>query len=106
MSGSDEAGPSGWSPNTISPAQCRAGRALLDWSAGDLAAKVGLDERFVRAFESNTGDPSSGQVEALRSALMRAGVVFTNGNSPGVRLVSRGGDEGTRLDDLTTDNDR
>ena len=106
MSGSDEAGPSNWPSAAISPAQCRAARALLGWSAADLAAKVGLEERFVRAFESDTGDPASGQIEALRSSLMRAGVIFTDGDSLGVRLGKRGGEEGTRLDELTTDNDR
>ena len=37
---------------------------------------------------------------------MREGVVFTEGD--GVRLSGRqkGGDEGTRLGDLTTENDR
>mgnify|MGYP004721571565 CR=1 FL=1 len=106
MSGSDEGEASGRSPNTMTPGQCRAGRAMIDWSAGELAAKAGLDEALVRNFAGGLGDPPSGQIEALRSALMRAGVVFTNDGSAGVRLGHRGADEGTRLDSLTTENDR
>ncbi len=109
MTGSDEAGASGYGGdalNTIGPGQSRAARGLLGWSAADLARASGLDEGFVTGFEAGRGDPASGQIEALRSALMREGVVFTDGD--GVRLSERqrGGDEGTRVDALTTENDR
>ncbi|WP_238258091.1 helix-turn-helix domain-containing protein [Methylobacterium gnaphalii] len=93
-------------PSTMTPAQCRAARAMINWSTGDLAAKVGLDEALVRSFEKGMGDTPSGQIEALRSALVRAGVIFTNDGSAGVRLGQSGADEGTRLDSLTTENDR
>ncbi len=106
MTGSDESGPSGMSPNTMSSAQSRAARALLNWSQDDLAAKVGLGVAFVRNFESGGIDAASGQVEALRSALMAAGIVFSEDGSAGVRLTGRGGEEGTRVDALTTENDR
>lgn len=106
MSRSDEAAASGRSPNTMTPGQCRAARALIDWSSADLAAKVGLAEAFVRDFEAGHSDPSSGAIEALRSALMKAGVVFINGESAGVRLGRQGSDEGIRLDALTSENDR
>lgn len=106
MTGSDESGHAASTPNTIVPAQSRAARGLLGWSEAELAAKVGLDEGFVRDFEAGAGDPASGQIEALRSALMQAGLVFTGDGSAGVRLGGRGGDEGTRADALTTENDR
>lgn len=105
MVGSDEGGQSGAAGMPMSAAQSRGARGLLGWSEADLAGKVGLDERFVRDFEGGYGDPPSGQVEALRSALMAAGVVFTDGDAAGVRLGQTGG-EGTRLDALTTENDR
>ncbi len=108
MTGSDEGVSSGASPNLMTPAQCRGARGLLGWSEADLAGRSGLDEGFVRGFETGTGDPASGQVEALRSALMQGGIVFTDGATPGVRVSEqqRGGNEGTRLGDLTTENDR
>ncbi|CAO4174704.1 XRE family transcriptional regulator [Methylorubrum populi] len=108
MTGSDEGVSSGTSPNTMTPAQSRAARGLLGWSEADLARRSGLDEGFIKGFEAGTGDPASGRIEALRSALMQGGIVFTDGVSPGVRLSEqqRGGNEGTRLDELTTENDR
>jgi transcriptional regulator with XRE-family HTH domain len=107
LTGSDEGVQSGWTSAPMSPAQSRAARGLLGWSEADLAAKVGLGEAFVRDFEAGRGDPASGQIEALRSALIAAGAVFSNGDSPGVRLERRSApDEGTRADDLTTENDR
>lgn len=106
MSGSDEGEASGRSANTMTPAQCRAGRALIGLSVGDLAAKVGFDEALVKDFEGGLNDPPSGTIEAIRSALTTAGVIFTDGDSAGVRLGQTGGDEGTRLDALNTENDR
>ncbi|AWN38814.1 helix-turn-helix domain-containing protein [Methylobacterium radiodurans] len=90
----------------MSPEQSRAARGLLGWSEADLARKVGLDERLVHDFEAGYGDPPAGQIAALRSALAAAGAVFTDLPSPGVRLDARGGSEGIRLQDLTTENDR
>ncbi|GJD76881.1 hypothetical protein NBEOAGPD_0082 [Methylobacterium gregans] len=106
MAGSDEGGQSGATNRPMAPEQSRAARGLLGWSEADLARKVGLDERLVRDFEAGYGDPPAGQIEALRSALASAGAVFTDLPSPGVRLDARGQGEGTRLQDLTTENDR
>ena len=72
-----------------------------------IAAKVGLDEQFVRDFESGYGDPPSGQIEALRSALCTAGAVFDDAPNPGVHLAAQAtADEGVRLGALTTETDR
>jgi len=106
LSGSDETGAGGGSANTITPAQSRAARGLLNWSSGELARRVGVDEGFVDGFEAGSGDPASGQIEALRSALMQAGIVFGEDADSGVRLSGQGRGEGTRLDALTTENDR
>ena len=107
MVGSDEGAQSGAHARPMSPAQSRAARGLLGWSEADLAAKVGVDERLVRDFEGGYGDPPSGRLEALRSAMSAAGAVFTDAPTAGVHLGERrGADEGTRLDALTTENDR
>lgn len=105
MAGSDEGGQSGAAPRPMSPVQSRAARGLLGWSEAELAGKAGLDAGFVRDFEAGHGDPPSGRVEVLRSALMAAGVAFTEDGSSGVRLGPAGG-EGIRADALTTENDR
>jgi hypothetical protein len=107
LAGSDEGAQSGTRTQVMSPAQSRAARGLLGWSEADLAAKVGLDARLVHDFEGGYGDPPSGQIEALRSALCTAGAVFTDAPTQGVHLADRPNpDEGTRPDALTTENDR
>jgi DNA-binding XRE family transcriptional regulator len=74
----------------LTPAQCRAARALLDWSRETLAesSKVGL--RTVVDFERGARDPRVLTKEALCRALEAAGVIFIaeNGEGPGVRLRS------------------
>jgi hypothetical protein len=111
VTGSDEGVQSGAAAPAMSPAQSRAARGLLGWSETDLAGKVGCDAALVRDFETGFGDPPSGQIEALRSALTTAGIVFTESPTPGVHLgeakgAGKGADEGTRLSNLTTENDR
>lgn len=74
----------------ITGAQIRAARALLKWTANDLADKAGIGVATIRRFETHDGVPS-GQVrilEILKSALEKAGVEFigTPDEGPGVRL--------------------
>ncbi|WP_426214361.1 XRE family transcriptional regulator [Methylobacterium sp. NFXW15] len=107
MTGSDEGVQSGEVPLVMTPAQSRAARGLLAWSEADLANKAGCDPSLVKTFESGYGDSPSGQIEVLRSAFTAAGIVFTESPMPGVRLgEAQGIDEGTRLGNLTTENDR
>jgi hypothetical protein len=59
---------------SISPAQCRAARALID---------------VVTEFENGGRIPSEGDLAAIRKALESAGVIFIEENGeggPGVRL--------------------
>ena len=70
--------------------QIRAARALLKWSAADLAEASGIGIATVRRLEVMDGVPS-GQVRvltALREALEEGGVEFigTPDHQPGVRL--------------------
>src|SRR5271154_6384814 len=72
----------------ISSAQMRAARALLRWSALDLAkaSKVGV-ATIRRAEVAEREIPvTTANEAALRRALEAAGVEFTNGDRPGVRL--------------------
>jgi DNA-binding transcriptional regulator YiaG len=75
----------------MSPAQCRAGRALLDMTQSQLAelAKLGLST--VVDFEKGRRQVSQAAVEIIQSALQGAGVEFIeeNGGGAGVRLRKR-----------------
>jgi transcriptional regulator with XRE-family HTH domain len=76
--------------NPITSAQIRAARALLRWSAEDLAraSAVGLTTiRRAELTESETSLTAANDL-AIRRALEAAGVEFIdeNGGGPGVRL--------------------
>jgi DNA-binding XRE family transcriptional regulator len=68
----------------ISPAQCRAARALLNWNQKTLADKTGVALKTVRAFETGRTKPLGVTRAALKQALEKAGVEFLDGD--GVRL--------------------
>ncbi len=69
------------------PAQCRAARALLDMTQTQLAALAGMGLSTVVDFERERRELSAAAVTAIQNALKRAGVEFTNGDQPGVRLT-------------------
>jgi len=75
----------------VSPSQCRAGRALLEITQTQLAASAGLGLSTVVDFEKERRQVAPESVEAVRRALVRAGVEFIdeNGGGPGVRLRNR-----------------
>jgi transcriptional regulator with XRE-family HTH domain len=71
---------------TISPEQSRAARGLLDWSQTELGTRANLSESTIRDFEKGRRVPTANNLAAIRSALESAGVEFTNGEEPGLRL--------------------
>jgi transcriptional regulator with XRE-family HTH domain len=75
----------------ITPAQCRAARALLDWSQQDLADKAAVGIVTVRQLESGAHRPRRATLNVVVGALESAGVEFIdeNGGGPGVRLRKR-----------------
>jgi transcriptional regulator with XRE-family HTH domain len=74
----------------INSAQIRAGRALLRWSAAELAKNSGVGVATIRRLELADGVPSSNArtLIALQKTLEAAGVEFVGslGEAPGVRL--------------------
>lgn len=72
----------------MSPAQCRAARALLGLEQGEVADKAGIARATLIDFEKGQRDPRAATVAAIRAALESAGVMFLaeNGGGPGVRL--------------------
>jgi len=75
----------------ISPAQCRAGRALLEMTQSGLAKLAGLGLSTVVDFEKQRRLVSTEAITAIQHALKLAGVEFIveNGGGPGVRLKRR-----------------
>lgn len=63
---------------TLSPTQCRAGRAILNWSVERLADEADVGRSKIRSFEGGKDlrVVTNANLAALRSALERAGVVF------------------------------
>jgi transcriptional regulator with XRE-family HTH domain len=76
--------------SSLSGAQIRAARALLKWSAADLARRSSLGVNTVRRAEAAKRETSltTANELAIRRALEAAGVEFIdrNGGGPGVRL--------------------
>jgi transcriptional regulator with XRE-family HTH domain len=70
----------------MTPAQCRAARALLDYDQASLASEASLGLSTVVDFERERRVVSAKAIAAIRAALEAAGVEFTNGVRPGVRL--------------------
>jgi len=67
------------------PLQCRMARAALGWGVRELAAAAKVSTDTVARFER--GDELKERtIDALQRALEAAGIEFTNGDQPGVRL--------------------
>ena len=80
-------------PSALFAAQIRAARALLRWSAEDLARAAALGANTIRRAEVMEGITSltAANERAIRQALETAGVEFIdeNGGGAGVRLRKR-----------------
>ena len=75
----------------IGGAQIRAARALLGWTAADLADQSGVTRFTIQRLEQSNGLPPSRSqtLDEIQRALEAAGVEFigTPDDGPGVRLV-------------------
>jgi len=82
-------------PERLTSAQIRAARALLRWSAVDLAEASSVAANTIRRAEVADGPTTLTAANdlAIRRAFEEAGVVFIeeNGDGAGVRLRKRSG---------------
>lgn len=71
----------------VSPEQCRAARALLNWTQAELAERVSISAVSIRAFEKG-GEMRDSNLKLIRMTFEAAGVTFIpeNGGGAGVRL--------------------
>ena len=70
----------------ITPAQCRAARAMLEWSRDGLAVAAKVARRTVVDFERGARRPYDRTLADIQRALEAAGIEFTDDDAPGVRL--------------------
>ena len=71
---------------TITGAQAKAARELIKWSQSKLAAETGVSLASIVKFEAGGQRPSMLDLSVVQRMLSDAGVEFTNGGQPGVRM--------------------
>ena len=70
----------------ITSAQCRAARGLVDMDQRMLADGAMVTPGVIIDFEKGRRVPTRNNLAAIQRVLEEAGVEFTNGDAPGVRL--------------------
>lgn len=77
--------------SVLTPAQCRAARALVAWSQDQLAEASGVAKATIANFELGKRTPYDRTLADIRAALEHGGVQFIpeNGGGAGVRLAKR-----------------
>jgi transcriptional regulator with XRE-family HTH domain len=71
---------------SFTPAQCRAARGLLGWSQVQLAEASKVATKTIADFERESRTPYDRTLADVQRAFEAAGVEFTNGGQPGVRM--------------------
>lgn len=71
--------------------QCRAARALLDWTQADLATAASVSPGTVRGFEAGRHVLHRATATAIRQALEAVGIVFIDAGPEGGEGVRRAG---------------
>lgn len=84
----------------MTPAQCKAARALADLTQPKLAELAGVGLSTVVDFERSRRAVSPEAIAVIQGALETAGVIFVpeNGQGVGVRLAKRSADDGSQSD--------
>ena len=71
----------------FSPDQLAAARQLLSrMSQEQLAAAADVSKVTIVSFETGQTIPHDSTLERIKDALERRGIIFTNGDTPGVKL--------------------
>lgn len=60
----------------ITAEQCKASRAILNWTHAELSAECGVSLRTIQEFERSTRRPNQTTLQALLAAFERAGIEF------------------------------
>lgn len=75
-------------PTALTAAQCRAARALIEWSQAQLSQSAAIDIQTIADFEKRFRSADETTRRRLRATFEAAGVVFIaeNGGGAGARL--------------------
>jgi hypothetical protein len=78
-------------PEVITGEQIRAARKLLGWRQAELAKQARIPAHSVESAESSVDQSfvPGHDMQAMRAALEAAGLEFTNGDEPGVKLKAK-----------------
>ncbi len=71
---------------SLTAGQCRAARAFIGWSQDQLSQASKVAKATIANFEAALRYPQQRTLEDIQTALEEAGIEFTNGGQPGVRL--------------------
>jgi DNA-binding XRE family transcriptional regulator len=71
---------------TITGKQTKAARELLGWTKAQLAREAGATPTEINSFENGKKRPAMIVLSTIGRILRTAGVEFTNGGQPGVKL--------------------
>jgi transcriptional regulator with XRE-family HTH domain len=77
---------------SISKEACRAARVGIGWSRAELATAAGLGERTIIDFERGAREPHENNKAAIKAALERSGVRFTEDACICLPKTDRAGD--------------
>ena len=69
--------------------QCRAARALLNWTQDRLAEAASVSKKTLADFEAGNRDPYGRTLADIQKALENAGIEFIRANGGGVGLRFR-----------------
>jgi len=69
---------------TLVPAQCRAARALLNWTQEDLVEHCKITKKTIADFERGATQPRTQTLAQITAAFEAAGIEFLDGS--GLRM--------------------
>jgi transcriptional regulator with XRE-family HTH domain len=71
----------------MTPEQCRAARAWLDWTQTELADRSALSLATVKDFEKGKRRPHPNNLAAIQAALEKAGIGLVDGEPSGITFA-------------------
>ena len=74
-------------------AHIRGARAILQWTLEDLAARTGVTLQTLHVLEHDKHKARKDTQQKIRRAFEEAGIEFTNGTEPGVKLRQLNGND-------------